>query len=177
MATITAQILIGENHPNHGGIIPMGQMSFFENDRPMYVLSPFGDAADDKLIKWVPTLEHMLEDAFLMIAVHVMEVFDLKAIAKKPRGSKRGAPFEIYESLQPETHAELLELTRLLPVFPKLVITVLEGSSLLQHLQVIKRYSMDVELCFAGYSRNKSAWTEHQRIKDFIDFLNQGACD
>ena len=164
--------MLGKNHPNHGGIIPCGQLSFFENDRPMYVLSPFGDAAEDKLVRWVPTIEHTLEDALLMIAVHVMGAFEIKEIAKNTYEGDSGAPFEVYEHLDEATHQKLLEETRRLPGFPKLVITVLEGSHLLQHLSVIKRYSMDVELCFAGYSREKSEWTQGTRINDFIDFLS-----
>lgn len=173
MATITAQFLLGENHPNHGGIIPRGQLSFLENDRPVYVFSPFWGAAEDKLIRWVPSIEHTLEDGLLMIAVHVMGAFEIKEITKNTYQNDSGAPFEVYEHLDEETHQKLLEETRRLPGFPKLVITVLEGSHLLQHLSAIKRYSMDVELCFAGYSREKSEWTQGTRINDFIDFLSE----
>jgi hypothetical protein len=171
MATITAQFLVGENHPNHGGIIPCGQMSFFENDRHVYVLSPFGDAAEDKLIRWVPSIEHTLEDGLLMIAVHVMGAFELQDIANDTYNPDSGALFEVYEHMNEATHQKLLEEMPGLPGFPKLVITVLDGSHLLQHLSAIKRYSMDVELCFAGYSREKSEWTQGTRINDFIDFL------
>lgn len=163
---------MGENHPNHGGIIPCGQMSFFENDRPMYVLSPFGDADENKLTRWVPSIEHTLEDGLLMIAVYVMGAFEIKEIAANTYHDGSGSPFEVYEHLDEATHQKLLEETRRLAGFPKLVITVLEGSHLISQLSAIKRYSMDVELCFAGYSREKSEWTQGTRITDFIDFLS-----
>jgi hypothetical protein len=173
MATLTAHFLIGENDPHHWGVIPRAQLSLFENDKPVFLLSPLMTDYKARSFSWVPTLEHMLDDALLMIAVHFMHVFSLRDIAKKDYRSRKGKPFEIYEDMDATTHEELLVATRLLPDFPKLVITVLEGSSLREHVASIKKYSMDVELCFAGYKRNLSEWTQGTHIEDFIDFLNQ----
>jgi len=175
MATLTAHFLIGENHPNHWGVIPYAQLSLFENDKPSYVLSPLIMKKNAKSVCWVPTLEHMLDDGLLMIAVHFMRAFSLSDIAKKNYRASKGKPFEIYEDMDPTTHEDLIVAMRLLPDFPKLVITILEGSSLRDHVSNIKNYSMDVELCFAGYKRNLSMWTEGTHIEDFIDFLNQKA--
>jgi hypothetical protein len=173
MATVTAHFLIGVNDPHHGGIVPHAQLFLFENDRPVYVLDWLTTNDKAKSFSWVPTLEHMLDDAMLMIAVHFLDAFPFKDIARKGYRSKKGKPFEIYEDMDPKLHEELLVAMRLLPDFPKLVITVLEGSSLREHVASIKKYSMDVELCFAGYKRNLSEWTQGTHIEDFIDFLNQ----
>jgi hypothetical protein len=173
MATLTAHFLIGENDPHHLGVIPRAQLSLFENDRPVFVLSSLMTDDKAKSFSWVPTLEHMLDDAILMIAVHFLRAFSLKDIAKKNYRSREEKPFEVYEDMDPRTHEDLIVATRRLPSFPKLVITVLEGSSLREHVASIKKYSMDVELCFAGYKRNLSEWTQGTHIEDFIDFLNQ----
>jgi hypothetical protein len=173
MATVTAHFLIGVNDPHHGGIVPHAQLFLFENDRPVYVLDWL--TTDDKAesFSWVPTVEHMLDDAMLMIAVHFLGAFPFEDITRKGYRSRKGKPFEIYEDMDAKTHEDLLVATRLLPEFPKLVITVLAGSYLREHVAGIKNYSMDVELCFAGYKRNLSEWTKETHIEDFIDFLNQ----
>ena len=173
MATLTTHFLIGENDPHHWGVIPRAQLSLFENDKPLFQLSPLMTDDKAKSFRWVPTLESMLDDAMLMIAVHFLRVFSLKDIAKKDYKTTKGKPFEIYEDMDPKTHKDLIVATRRLPDFPKLVITVLEGSSIRDHVATIKKYSMDVELCFAGYKRNLSEWTRGTHIEDFIDFLNQ----
>lgn len=173
MATVTAHFLIGVNDPHHGGIVPHAQLFLFENDKPVYVLDWLTTDDKAKSFSWVPTVEHMLDDAMLMIAVHFLRAFPFKDIARKGYRPRKGKPFEIYEDMDAKTHEDLLVATRLLPEFPKLVITVLAGSYLREHVAGIKNYSMDVELCFAGYKRNLSEWTQGTHIEDFIDFLNQ----
>jgi hypothetical protein len=168
MATITAQFLIGHAHTNHGGIIPTHQMFLYENDRPRLVLSEIGDFGRP-LAVWVPTVEHMLDDALLMIAVHVIGEFKMKDISKKKgKGSKL---FEVYDDMDKKIHTTLLKELPSLPGFPKVAVTILAGSELLKHLPAIKRYSMDVEVCATCYARSKSAWTQTTSITDFIDFL------
>ncbi len=78
MATFTAHILVGHSHPNHGGISPSHALFLSENSRPTWILIPLGLPGSESTtghnsITWVPTVEHMLEDALLMIAVHVLQ--------------------------------------------------------------------------------------------------------
>ncbi len=39
MGTHTAQILIGDSHPNHGGIIPSYALFLSENSRAVWILA------------------------------------------------------------------------------------------------------------------------------------------
>lgn len=170
MATITAHFLVGTAHPNHGGIIPTHQMFLYENDRPKFVLSEIG-SEKSRVAVWVPTKEHMLDDALLMIAVHVMGAFSMKEIAKSGTKAKSKKPFQIYDDMSEKTHAKLIKNLPGVPDFPKVVVTILAGSELRNHLPAIKRYSMDIEVCATCYARSRSAWTQTTSITDFIDFL------
>lgn len=68
MATLTAQILIGEGHPNHDGINPSHYLFLSENSRSAWVLLPeniFSQSSKrTPKITWIPTVDNMLEDAF-----------------------------------------------------------------------------------------------------------------
>ena len=75
MATLTAQILVGSAHPNHDGINPTHYVFLWENDRPAWILvhqNIFKEREENVgRITWIPTIENILEDALLMIAIHV----------------------------------------------------------------------------------------------------------
>jgi len=74
MATMTAQILVGRPHTNHDGINPTHYLFLSENSRPAWVLVSQNifpkEQRDHSRITWIPTVENMLEDALLMIALH-----------------------------------------------------------------------------------------------------------
>lgn len=40
MAAYTAQALVGQAHPNHGGITPTHRLYLSENSRPAWILLP-----------------------------------------------------------------------------------------------------------------------------------------
>ncbi|WP_121661857.1 hypothetical protein [Metabacillus litoralis] len=74
MGTFTAQLLVGQAHPYEGGICGITHtLQLSENGRPAWVLVSTNDEKDTKITKitWIPTLEHMLEDALLMIGLYV----------------------------------------------------------------------------------------------------------
>ena len=59
MATMTAQMLIGSGHPNHGGIEPKRYLFLLENSRPAWLLveeNPFQSANREKRVVWIPTV-------------------------------------------------------------------------------------------------------------------------
>ena len=74
MATFTAQILIGTEHPYHGGINPTHFLFLSENDRPAWILTNeniTGENPDVEKIVWNPTTENMFEDALFMINLYI----------------------------------------------------------------------------------------------------------
>ena len=74
MSTFTAQILIGTEHPYHGGINPTHFLFLSENDRPAWILAKeniTGENPEAGKIVWNPTTENMFEDALFMINLYI----------------------------------------------------------------------------------------------------------
>ncbi|MHB1376159.1 MAG: hypothetical protein ACYCXB_01885 [Candidatus Humimicrobiaceae bacterium] len=86
MATFTAQILIGTEHPYHGGINPTHFLFLSENDRPAWILTNeniTGESPDIEKIVWNPTAENMFEDALFMINLYIVKDKTLVAYLKE----------------------------------------------------------------------------------------------
>lgn len=86
MATLTAQILVGSPHPNHDGLNPSHYLFLSENDRPAWVLVHQNIFEEQKTdvgkITWIPTVENMLEDALLMVAIYIQKNHEIIEMAK-----------------------------------------------------------------------------------------------
>ncbi len=167
LSTVTAQILVGQGHPYHDGINPSHRLYLLENSRPSLVLLPeslTGEANGNKVI-WVPTLESTLEDALLMIAIHVIKDPEIVRLASLFFANKDNNWVVMHEDITPENLAVLHQHCRRLENTCKLVITVLRGSHLEDQLKVLKEYKMDLEVCRAGFVRLYSQWLDQTRIE------------
>jgi hypothetical protein len=86
LATITAQILIGTEHPYHGGINPTHYLFLSENDRPAWILTSeniSGENSGFEKIVWNPTVENMFDDALFMINLYIEKNKTLIAFLKE----------------------------------------------------------------------------------------------
>ena len=156
MGSYTAQILVGVPHPNHGGIIPSHSLSLSENSRPAWVLvrlNPDTRNGGPRRVTWIPTHEHALEDGVLMIAIHVARDAVVLAQAMSFCSDIDGKSVDVHKALNEAQREALYENCRGLTDFPKLAVSVYEGSLIARHLQVLERYSMDVEVCPVAYAR------------------------
>jgi hypothetical protein len=164
MATLTAQILVGRAHPNHGGINPTHQLFFSENDRPAWILMPEnvfgrGSAELDRTV-WIPTVEHALEDGLLMITLHIVKDDAILNLAEKHFGNKGVDRAELYKDINESQLTELHERCRAVRGDLKIAVTTFKGSLLEQQLPILEKYKMDVEVCVPIYSRLYSQWNK-----------------
>jgi len=86
LSTITAQILIGTEHPYHGGVNPTHYLFLSENDRPAWILvneNIIGENSGIERIVWNPTTENMFEDALFMINLYIEKNKTLIAYLKE----------------------------------------------------------------------------------------------
>ena len=178
MATFTAQIMVGTPHPNHGGINPTHYLFLSENSRPAWVLVPQNVFEREQpnrssKITLIPTLEHMLEDAFLMTAIFVLEDEEICRLARQFFRNKERNWVELYNDVDPEHLEVLYEKCRALPNNHKLVITAYDGSSIRSQLHVVGEYKMDVEVCVPFYSRWYSAWQNETRTSGSLEKLRE----
>lgn len=198
MASFTAQILIGSSHPNMGGISPTHVLYLSENGRPSWMLMPaapafvygeargFFEAAPAGGGKrgrirppvWIPSLDHMLEDALLMVGVYVLKDGELTELIREARRQiseqmtlEHGKPVHQEEDflelayLSAAQRAPLYERCRALNHRYKAAVTVFGGSSLRGHVAALTNYSMDAEVCLTGFSRHYSPWSRDTIIR------------
>lgn len=173
MATLTAQILIGSPHPHHDGINPTHYLILSENDRPAWVLVNQNIFQEERSsfskIIWIPTVENMLEDALLMIAIHVCKNREIIEHAKGFSAKIQTDRIEMYSDLEESQRKQLYQECRAITDFPKVIVSAFRGSTIEKHLPLLEQYKMDVEVCRVSYSRLYSSWTNNTRIEGSLD--------
>lgn len=168
MSTVTAQILVGGAHPNDGGIIPGHVLFLGENSRPVWTLmnamwDPYMKQ-DSGQVVWIPTIDHMLEDAFVMIGVYALQDEKLVKNFKELNLLERDR-LELYDDATEEIRMHWYELAKQIELPHKVVITVLDGSTILYQLPCIRDYHFDVDVCTPKFSRYYSAWNDKVEIR------------
>lgn len=176
MATFTAQILIGSAHPNHGGITPTHQLYLSENSHPAWLLVPATVAnrvpiRPSETVTWIPTHENMLEDALLMIALHVVRDPGVGEAAERLLRTKTPSFATLREDIDKQDLQHLYEKSRSADIEVKLVITVMHGSTVMGQLKALEKYRMEVEVCTPRYSRSYSRWRERIMTGGTLDDL------
>ena len=173
MGTMTAQILIGSAHPNHNGINPTHNIFLSENDRPALILTGenFFKANQQNAapITWIPTVEDMLEDALLMIAIHVSRGREIIELAKGFNDKIMDDRLELYFVLDDAQRKQLYTKCRLISDFPKIVISVFRASTMDKQLPILEQYKMDVEVCRVAYSRLRSPWVNDISVQGSLN--------
>jgi hypothetical protein len=161
MATMTAQILVGGASSYHGGITPSHVLYLSENSRPAWMLMShdiYSDAPPDtRRVVWIPTVERMLEDAIVMTAIHVLRNPRVLEAASSCFEEPEGDRVELYDDAKGDLDG-LYEAARAIEGFPKLVISTFAGSTITRQLPILRKYTMDVEVCAASYRREWSEW-------------------
>ena len=157
MASMTAQILIGNSHPFHGGINPTHKIYLSENSRPALILTQEDiheqntkDTFDK--VTWIPTLENMLDDILLMISYFILKDEIISQELSKI-GSKKLSFLEMYEDISEETRLKLYKSNKdIIGGYKdlKLIFSIFKGSSLISAIKEIKNYGLNFELCVAG---------------------------
>ena len=162
MGTFTAQILVGRSHPYDGGIIPSHYLFLSENGRSAWILLPqnisiFREGRFRERrrgIVWIPTPENMLEDALLMIAIHVCRNQEVIDIAKRFYPEiDRLSRLELCSEIERSGLEQLYQKCREVVAFPKLAVSVFSSSSIQSKLSVLEKYNMEVEVCVLVYNR------------------------
>lgn len=178
MGTLTAQILAGTSHPNHGGIVPSHYIFLYENSRPAWILTTQNVFAGlryrkasqgDRRITWMPTPEHMLEDGLLMVALYVQRDEKLRSLAAvRVRGFEQDR-IELYSATKPEDRQALYQACRQIRFKPKIVLSIFDGSTLRRQVSVLEHYDVDAEVCISSYVRAYSWWTHKVEVKGSLE--------
>ncbi|MCA1031177.1 hypothetical protein LCL95_09095 [Bacillus timonensis] len=170
MATFTAQILVGSKHPYDSGIATISHTLYLsENSRPAWILTGTdihgSQKQPDKKMTWIPTLKNMLEDALVMIGLYVLKDEKLLAIANAHFKNPNSDFIELYRDIDSESLQELYKQARSIESKHKIMVTVYQGSTILNQLSVLEKYHNDVEVCQSIFKMEFSVWSrEVERV-------------
>ena len=164
MATWTAQILVGNSHPNHGGITAGYQLFLSENDRPCWECFPIFPPRLGEVLKneghtvWIPPGPgSILECGLLMVALHCFDPMARLPVNKELVSSAKSMSKKIMDKfvdmsiLTDKQFKELYDMAKKIELddSDKLIVTVLAGSSITERLKELKKHKYDFEVCFS----------------------------
>ena len=164
MATWTAQILVGNSHPNHGGITAGYQLFLSENDRPCWECFPIFPPRPGEVLKneghtvWIPPGPgSILECGLLMVALHCFDPMARQPVNKELVSSAKSMSKKIMDKfvdmsiLTDKQFKELYDMAKKIELndSDKLIVTVLAGSSITGRLEELKKHKYDFEVCFS----------------------------
>jgi hypothetical protein len=153
MATTTAQAMIGQAHPKGGGITPTHLLFLTEDEKlalDLYRINTAGTLS--RLGTWTPTIENLIEDLMLVAgALTGAQPEVARALEIACAGSPRGGEINC---LGDSGRAGLYALSRKAPVIGKIVLTVLEDSSLIDQVGRLREYEADCELCVSARAKS-----------------------
>lgn len=167
MASFTAQILIGNGGGyDNEGIIPDSTLFLSENSRPAWVLKYRG-----RKITWIPTLDNMLEDGLLMLAIFVLKDPELVELAQEYFHNKEVNKAILYDDITEEYRQVLYQKSRSMAWKCKLIISVFNQSYIHPQLSVLNDYPMNLEVCVPIFTRIHSRWDKQLRITGSINSI------
>ena len=164
MATWTAQILVGNSHPNHGGITAGYQLFLSENDRPCWECFPIFPPRPGEVLKneghtvWIPPGPgSILECGLLMVALHCFDPMARLPVNKELVSSAKSMSKKIMDKfvdmsiLTDKQFKELYDMAKKIKIndSTKLIVTVLAGSSITGQIKELKKHKYDFEVCFS----------------------------
>jgi len=159
MATNTAFMLIGQNHPNDGGIVNLShQLLLSENGVARWSLYALEDDLK-KVVSVIPTPEHMLEDGLLIVGLFALKEAELSQLADELFPGWEANPNQFFARQSRDRLSSLYELCRKLRLDCKVALTVFAGSSVGGQLKVLEQYRFEVEVCSSIYHKFWSMWT------------------
>lgn len=160
MAATTAHILIGRAHPNDGGLVTGYRIELSEGSRPAWTLTKGA-----RRIVWIPTLEHTLEDALLMAALHVVESDAVRALFGQFSDKADGNRVEMYDDLTADQREQLYQCCRALTIYPKFILCIFDDSLIMSQIEAMEAYQMECEVLIPVYSRTYSRWARETTVK------------
>jgi hypothetical protein len=158
MSTTTATIFIGQAHSNDSGINPSHFILFTENSRPAIMLYEIEGSKDP--VTLIPTVQNTIDDIYLLVASCVMGGLKIN------QDIHQKCMYDIFSeeerlNLYSETKAYLTE-NRI-----KLVFNLLDGSHLLNQIDLIKEYPNDFEITIPTFKKELHHWGNQVVTKEF----------
>jgi len=153
MSTTTAIATIGNAHLYHGGISADYLVHLTENSSPFLQLFRLQPSLQEPRItliaSWTPTVERMLEDLLLLVGALVCGDPMLLSELLSRTGSDELPRLCLYD-IADEHRKGIYDLLQKMKFNTKVVLTVLEGCTLVNQVDRLPEYDVDCELCISS---------------------------
>jgi len=164
MSALTAQILLGQSHPNDGGITPVYALYLHEGDKCAWSIHRINleDSKCEKLGYWFCDSSQIMADALLLAAFYSggKGAYSEQLLNVFPQAKTfRVGSFEL--SLL--DRLELLDMVKKMPM-PKMVISIFQGSSLTSQTSLLRDFEFDCEICESKSYRVTNQWDKIPRL-------------
>lgn len=178
MATLKAQILVGQSHQNHGGINPTHHLYLSENSKQAWILVPESISGDNKeldyfsRIIWIPTIKNTLEDALLIIGLYVLKDDNLIDMAERYFMDFNKNKIDVNEEISKVHLQEMYKVSRELDYLYKIIITTFDNRVLKGQFNELKNYQIEMSINTPDFQRNYSIWKQEWNYDGEIDIIN-----
>lgn len=159
MGTFTAQILVGHDHRYGGGIIPSHALYLSENSRPAWILKNldlFEEGNQSDFVRWIPTVENMLDDAMLLIGIHVIKDEAVIKAAQDFCKVDNLDDLELYEAFSKEDLETLYELVRTTKIEYCIALTIFNESHIINQYNTLDHYECRANVFTVAHSNYKN---------------------
>lgn len=171
MGTITAKIEVGESHwTDPEGIISTHTLFLSENSRPSWTLERIAkmDGSENRnetmgTWTWIPTIENMLEDGLLMIALYVLKDQNICNLAQQYFAQDINQSVELY-NISVADREKLYHVSRSLTHKYKLIVTVFQNSTIHNQLTVFENYGMDLVVFTPKFMRLTNQFSSETHV-------------
>lgn len=153
MSTITAIAMIGDAHRCHGDVFANYLLYLIENSRPSLQIFRLQANSQEPRLElvaiWTPTVENMLEDLLLLIAAAASGDSALRPELLRRVVADELSRLYLY-GIAERRRKELYGLLQKTNSNTKVVLTLLEGCTLLNQVDCLPQYDLDCELCVSS---------------------------
>lgn len=175
MANITAQILVKDPKGFSGHFDAFSKVQLSEGGRPLWVSRrPIHPDMNMRRFSWIPTVENMLDDALVMLALHILEDEQLTATVQDFMQGRRYKSLLLYEDLTDQQRKILYEQCKAISFAEEVMVVVFHDSSVQSCLSTLQDYQMDFQVLTPSYRRSRRVWGGGISIKGRLDALPYG---
>ena len=153
MTSMTAHLLVS-TEDREQGFFPSHQLCLYEGPLPLWRLTAIDATPEAALAVWVPTVEHTLADALLMVGLHVVRDANLLELAARSIRRPHYERIDVCGDIEPRDAEMLREASRKIAPRYHLLLTARDRSHVWAHVDELRRYATSFEIRRSGSVRS-----------------------
>ena len=165
MSTITAFITIGNIHPNAGGLWGNtdARLEVTENSKMCLHLHSLSKDGKPVVHSMLPSIEHTIYDAYVLMAYVLFDWRDFVDGAVTVDEHDHNIDINVEDTKQLDA---LYESALAKMENSKVVISILNGSTLLGQLPIMKKLPFSVEVLVPVIVKERNQWQDYEKMDE-----------